>query len=129
MSIILVRRLLFTQSGGARNLVFVPLRTEIGPLRVDRFNQLGFLFTSPTFNFLLSSQRGLNITRFFEVHKQRDVVASRETWGQFVLVLVHAPLNIIRNARVKRSRGVGHDVNVIAITGHAFDSKKYETLR
>lgn len=113
----------------ARNLVFVPLIAEISPLRINRFDQLGFLFASPTFNFLLSRQRGLNITRFFEVHKHRAVVASRETWGQFVLVLVHAPLDIIRNARVKRSRGLGHDVNIIAIAGHAFDSKKNQTLR
>ena len=80
----------------------MPLGTEIGPLRIDRFDQLGFLFASPTFDFFLARQRGLNITRFFKVNKRRNVVAGRKTRDPLVFVLVQPPLDIVRNARVKR---------------------------
>src|SRR5580698_3354635 len=87
-------------SGGVRDLLLLcfrrrfklilPIRRKILPSRIRRLNQLYFLATAPTFDFLLSIDRRSRIEKAFVIHETSEIVTARETRNAFPLVLPDA---------------------------------------
>ncbi len=96
----------------------VPVRAQIAPMRIQRFNQCDALSASPRFNLLFSSNRVTHIAKSLEIHKLCNMVFLSESGNAPLLMLVHAALHVICNARIEHTGRARKDVYVIYMAPH-----------
>src|SRR2546430_17495727 len=86
---------------------------QVVPRRVTFFNYLDIPRSHPPLDLLLSRNRITDVPIFLEVDKPRNPVPPREAGDKALLVLIYAPPQVIRHARVQHARATCHDVDPI----------------
>jgi len=92
-----------------------PGGAQVLPITIRRSNQRNLLLAASTFDLLLTSQGGHDITACLDVHQPVDVVPCRKPRQQLASVLQDATLQVACHPRTERARFAGHDVDVVGL--------------
>jgi hypothetical protein len=93
----------------------MPVETQVPPFGIEVFYEGFFLFSPPGLDLFFSVDGFADIRVLLKVHQAIEPVLASEAWDQFVLVLIIATLDIIRDPNVQGSRASCHDVDPIAL--------------
>lgn len=87
---------------------------QIVPVWIHRFDQVKFLASTPSLNFLFAIDGGVGIDEAFVIDEAREVVATGEAGDEFVFVFEDATAQVTGNAGIEDmgTRPIGHDVDV-----------------
>jgi hypothetical protein len=91
-----------------------PLRAQIFPARVHRFDQLHLLLTSPTLELLLALDGRARFAEVFKVKQVAQAVVGTESGHGLVAMLPKAALQVVRHPDLERAAVfVRDDVNEV----------------
>ncbi len=106
---------------------------EIGPARIERFNQCDFLASAPALELLLARDRIRDFVVCLEVNQPLEVISLRKTRIGAFLMLAHSVVEIVAHAYVEDVRPIRHDVNVVLAhrkkiaSRRSFDSSSFRS--
>ena len=83
-----------------------PALRQVTPKRIDGLDQANLLAPPPSFDFFLARNRRIRVDERFVMRKSGEVIATRESWHQFVLVLKDAANKMTRGSGVQDVRSL-----------------------
>jgi hypothetical protein len=92
-----------------------PLLAEVAPCRVRLLYQFNFLFSSPTFDLLFSTNGIVDILKMFKPYESMTFVGGGEARKGRVGVLVRSTFNIVGDTGIENMRSAGYDVDVVVV--------------
>src|SRR5437879_10991021 len=86
-------------------------------MRIHGFDEPNLLASPPALDLLFAGDCGIGINEALVENQSREVVATGESWHEFVFVLKHTTRQVSGNACVQnvRTLPVRHDVNMEAL--------------
>src|SRR5437879_13652484 len=86
-------------------------------MRIHGFDEPNLLASPPALDLLFAGDCGIGINEALVENESREVVATSESWHEFIFVLKHTTRQVSCNACVQnvRTRPVRHDVNMEAL--------------
>ena len=86
-------------------------------MRIHGFDEPNLLASPPPLDLLFAGDCGIRINEALVENESREVVATGESWHEFIFVLKHTTPQVSCNACVQnvRTRPVRHDVNTEAL--------------
>ena len=95
--------------------MFCPLLAQVAPCRVRPLYQLNFLFSSPAFDLLFSTDGIVDILVMFKPNESMALVSGSEAGETGVGVLLRSTFNIVGDAGVEDMSSAGDDVHVVVM--------------
>ena len=86
-------------------------------MRIHGLDEPNLLASPPALDLLFAGDCGIGINEALVENESREVVATGESWHEFIFVLKHTTRQVSCNACVQnvRTRPVRHDVNMEAL--------------
>src|SRR6266513_582412 len=86
-------------------------------MRIHGFDQPNLLASPPPLDLLFAGDCGIGINEALVENESREIVATGESWHEFIFVLKHTTGQVSGNARIQnvQTRPVRHDVNMEAL--------------
>jgi len=104
-----------------RRISIIPVLAKVFQTGICCFNKVELFAPQPSLECFLSGNGRINVTERFEINQFVDVVFFGKSFDDFVLMFKNSFHEIIRQAYVKSSGFVCHNVNIVlSVISHVF---------